>query len=215
MHEAHMKQTWWLGCGIGLLAAALGAYLDRTASGVESIGGVLELAGVLTVLFSIWRTRAEFAQHIHAAQLRDWFRVQWRRLRGGKPHNLGALQLALTGHIGVSVKMGYVLRADETMTPEARLNALDHNAKLLQERVTEHTQQAQAAAERDREDVRKESAAREAAVQELRGQLTRSATGGLHIAAVGACWTFAGVVLSTWDTEIAAWLQSLAGPVPL
>jgi hypothetical protein len=92
-------------------------------------------------------------------------------------------------------------------TIETRLEALEKNIEAVQGRITSTQRAIDEQGHKSSEELAAEVNSRQAEDARTRGMLESTATGGVHISAMGATWLFVGVVLSTAAPELAEWLK--------
>ena len=91
-------------------------------------------------------------------------------------------------------------------TLDARVEALEKNIASIQNQITALETELDEGFGTIRDEVRGEAQTREANDKKLGEKIEASATGGIHISAIGASWLFVGVALSTAAPELAALL---------
>lgn len=91
-------------------------------------------------------------------------------------------------------------------TVNDRLDALEKNIGALHDRVGATQKEMDEEVSKLKTSVSDEARQREQEDQGNRKLVEMTATGGVHISAIGAVWLFVGVVLSTAGVEIAATL---------
>jgi hypothetical protein len=93
-------------------------------------------------------------------------------------------------------------------TLDARVEALEKNIASIHNQIAAVEEELDQGLQKVREEIRFEVQTREADDKKLGEKIEASATGGIHISAIGASWLFIGVVLSTAAPELAALLKS-------
>ena len=102
-----------------------------------------------------------------------------------------------------------------TLSFEARLDALLKDIDCAHERISQ-AQSDMDQIDRDHSKaMQQEQREREKEIQELRGVLETTETGGLSLSAVGAVWLFLGVAMSTAAPELARLASYQLGGSPL
>jgi len=89
-------------------------------------------------------------------------------------------------------------------TVDQRLDALEKNIGALHDRIGATQKELDEEVSKLKTSVLEEARQREQEDQGNRKLVEMTATGGVHISAIGAVWLFVGVVLSTAGVEIAA-----------
>jgi hypothetical protein len=93
-------------------------------------------------------------------------------------------------------------------TLETRLTAIEKNIDAIHDRITATQRELDERLQKANDGLASEAAARKAEVERTQKMIETSATGGVHITAIGATWLFIGVVLSTAAPELATWLKT-------
>ena len=193
----------WLAGGISAVALALALRPGSSEPLIRWTGLVLELLGIGTVVWGIADTRAFFGHTPVLTAAIAWI--------GRFPLRKRSIVLAATG-IASATAVGNV-RAQVTYgaglnpTVEARLDALDKNITAIHDRITRAEREMDEKFSKTKEDLATEVSSRNAEDERTRKMLETTATGGVHISAIGAVWLFVGLVLSTAAPEVAAWLK--------
>ncbi len=170
---------------------------------IRLIGLALELLGVATVIWGISETRAFFGHKSICSTAKDWG-LRFPLLR--QHHTLAAAGIELKAVVGNARAYGtHGAGADPSL--EARITALERNITAIHERITETQNELDQRLHNVYESAATEKAERAAEDEKLRGMLEATATGGIHISAMGAVWLFFGVILSTTASELACWLS--------
>jgi hypothetical protein len=195
-----------VGCpATNLLAVLVALRLGASEPVIRITGLVLQLLGISTIIWGISVTRALFGYPSLAAKIKAWFlRFPLRRRHivfgvGGGDF------VAATGKARAFVTHG----AGPNPTLDARVGALEKNIVSIQNRITGVEAELDEGFGRVRDEIRSEVQTREANEKKIGEKIEASATGGIHISAIGASWLFVGVVLSTAAPELVALLKSL------
>jgi hypothetical protein len=93
-------------------------------------------------------------------------------------------------------------------TIETRLTAIEKNIAAIHDRITATQRELDERWQKANDGLASEAAARKAEVGRTQKMIETSATGGVHITAIGATWLFIGVVLSTAAPELSTWLKT-------
>lgn len=165
---------------------------------IRWIGGVLQLLGVLTVVWGVIKTRAFFGLPPVHSKVRAWLK-RFPLLRR-------SVNVSATASMGLGLSMqarGYSIHgAGENPTTETRLDALEENLKVVHSRITDSQREMDEGFQGLTSALKAESEVRASEVAKLGNTVRDYSTGGLHIAAMGAVWLFVGVVLSTFAIEL-------------
>ncbi len=98
-------------------------------------------------------------------------------------------------------------RAGTDATLEERVDVIEKNLALANERINQTQQEIDAHACAAAAAVKQEQDARIAEDRAVREKLEATGTGGVTISFMGAIWLFVGVTLSTASLEISQWLK--------
>ena len=93
--------------------------------------------------------------------------------------------------------------AGPNATLDARVEALEKNMASIRNEIAAVEAERDDGFQKVKEEIRSEVQAQEADDKKLGEKVEASATGGIHISAIGASWLFVGVALSTAAPELA------------
>lgn len=193
----------WLCLAVFGAAFAAVFSLGATEQTIRIAGLLLQLAGILTVVWGIVETRQFFEMPSPAKAFKDWIaRFPFRRLRpitGTAAATLQGTALAARGHTSWP--------DDLSLPLEERVLRLAKNVLLLHERITNFQTQIDSTVAQLNAAIKRESSERSEQANALNHRIVRHGTGGLHISAIGAAWLFVGSILSTASQELAKWVQ--------
>jgi hypothetical protein len=182
----------------------VGSVLAIRLGGTEQVfriaGLVLQLLGILTIVWGISETRALFGQASLAARIKAWFKRFPLRRRHIVFAVGGGDFAAATGRARAFVTHG----AGPNPTLDARVKALEKNLASIQHQISALEAELDAGFGKVRDEIRSEVQTREANDKKLSEKIEASATGGIQISAIGASWLFVGVVLGSAAPELAA-----------
>lgn len=193
---------WWAVAGIGMSIAGVGAF-GWTEKSFRLAGMCLQLGGVLTVVWGILKTRADFGQPTVRSQFKAWMKVF-------PPLNPPAITASINGVLPGLSGRGYLHTthgpsADQTI--EGRVTHLEGIVKKLEDaqgRTHVAVVEAQAKAQE----------ALDAQARQLLGQIDAvskkiesTATGGVHVSAVGVVLLFVGTIFGGAAPELEKWLK--------
>ena len=193
----------WLAGGISAVALALALRPGASEPLIRWTGLVLELLGIGTVVWGIAETRAFFGHTPALTAAIAWMgRFPWRK------RNIVLAATGIASATAFANVRGHVTHgAGLNPTLEARLDALDKNITAIHDRITNAEREMDEQFSKTKEDLATEISSRNAEDERTRKMLETTATGGVHISAIGAVWLFVGLVLSTAAPEVAAWLK--------
>lgn len=186
-------------------AAAIAVVLSQGGAepAVRLVGLVLQLLGIVTVVWGIVETREFFGMQSPLKLLVQWLsRFPLRRRTIAV-----AVGEAVEANDALSVRGHKSWPIDPTAPLEQRVSALERNLPLVQERISNFQTELDRTAQALNDQLRFEQQHRLALSHELQNQLKTYGTGGLHISAIGAAWVFLGTVFGTASIEISVLLK--------
>ena len=193
----------WLALATNLLALVVAILVGAGEQEFRITGLVLQLCGISTIIWGISETRALFGHASFAAKIKACFqRFPLRRRhivfavgRGDFAATMGKARATVTHNAGPNP------------TPDARIEALEKNVAAIRAEIAAVERELDEEFRKVRDEIRSEVQKREANDKTLGEKIEASATGGIHISAIGASWLFVGVALSTAAPELAAWFK--------
>ena len=190
---------------MGTTLAALLYCLSPPASEKQILwtGATLQLPGIGAVVWSIGVTRSQFGHAPVWKAVRGWAgRFPLRKLKPGRmPAHVTLPMITVNTRFHVP----HVTQPDARI--EARVDALEKSITAVHERITSALMGVNDQDRKSIEELDTEAVTRAAEVERTRNMLETTATGGVHISAIGAVWLFFGVTLSTAAPELACWLK--------
>jgi hypothetical protein len=202
----HWLAEWRFFC-LGLFAVVIPIGLIVLVCADESViriaGMVLQLMGIGTVAWGIHITRKQFG---HPSIFTVW-RKRLNRCpafgnRGGTGSGSGTLPaLTSNGYSGSSVS------ADTNQTIDARIQALEKNLRLVNDRVSRIQYEMGQEFLKQTASLMQEQKIRSDEDQHIRAKMESTSTGGLHISAMGTLWLVVGVIMSSIPSELAVWFK--------
>ena len=189
----------WLALFVCLIAFGVSLRPGSSEQVIRLTGLVLQILGLATVAWGISETRALYGHRPWFSIARGWIeRFPLRRrsvvLRAEGIVSAAAV-LRARAHVTHSVPPG--------ATVEERLSALEKNIGSIHERIGATQKDLDEHIEGMKSAVNDEAHKREVGDAEGRKLVEITATGGVHITAIGAFWLFVGVTLSTASGAIA------------
>ncbi len=184
-----------------ILGTASRLSLIRADNFLRYCGLMLQLAGMLTVVFGLRDKGRLFERPSLVASVRRW--LQRRPRWGAMPQTVmvaGTGSFSLSGSARLSVWHG--VPADASL--EARMHALEANVATLREEYDQNTQECHEAMKKTNDALTSERRERQATVGRLQEQVEKLGAGGLHLELMGVVCLFLGVVLATISKELAA-----------
>lgn len=197
----------WMFFFLGLfpVAAAIGLIVFARAdeSVIRIAGMVLQLMGVGTVAWGIHITRKQFG---HPSIFTVWRKRLARFPAFGNLGGTGSGNITLPamtssgrGHCSAS--------AGTNPTIYARIQALEANLKLVNDRVTDTQSEMDQWVRKQTDALMQEQQIRSDEDQCIREKMESTNTGGLHISAMGTLWLVIGVIMSSIPSELSVWLK--------
>ena len=192
----------WLALAVSIAALVIALRPGTTEPVIRLTGLVLQILGIGTVAWGISETRALYGHKPMFAIARGWLeRFPLRR----RNIVLGAAGIASASALGRA--RGHVTHgAPPNPTVNDRLDALEKIIGALHDRIGATQKEMDEEVSKLKTAVSDEARKREQEDQGNRKLVEMTATGGVHISAIGAVWLFVGVILSTAGVEIAATL---------
>ena len=197
---------WRLFCLGFLVVAAPAVFIVFVGAGEAAFrytGMGLQLLGIGTVAWGIHTTRKEFGHpSIFAA---------WRKRLDRFPP-FGGRVVTGSAHITLSTMTasgrGYSSEvAGANPTIDARVQALEENLKLVNDRVSQTQNEMDQEFRKQCDALKQEQQVRSDEDQHIRAKMESTETGGLHISAMGALWLSIGVIMSAIPSELAVWFK--------
>jgi hypothetical protein len=202
----HWLVEWRLFClGFFVVAAPVGfiVFVCAGEAVIRIAGMVLQLLGIGTVAWGIHITRKEFG---HSSVFTVWRKRLNRFPAFGDNGATGSANITLP-LMTVSGRGYSSVSAGTNLTIDARIQALEENLKLVNDRVS-HTQNEMDQGFRKQTDaLKQEQQIRSDEDQHIRAKMELTNTGGLHISAMGALWLAIGVIMSSIPSELAVWFK--------
>jgi len=194
----------WFAVITTILAGAIALRPDSSEPLIRLTGLTLQILGIGTVVWGIAETRTFFAHKPILEAAKSWFGRSPLRKRqivfGAAAGAISTATANLRGHVTHG--------AGANPTIDTRLIALEKNIGALHDRITATEHEFDEQLRKSKDELAAEAAARQSEVEQIRKMLETTATGGVHITAIGATWLFIGVVLSTAAPELANWLKT-------
>ena len=193
----------WIAFFSTLIALLIGLWSPSSEQRIRLTGLILQLLGVATVVWGIAKTRADFGYPPIFTWAKGYFSCFPIVRRSATVAPKGVVAFTSTGTVTADATNGPGLNP----TIESRLDTLEKNMEALHGRITTTKNEMQERFNKANEALFAETASRTAEDALTRGMLEKTATGGVHISAMGATWLFVGVFLSTAAPELAGWLK--------
>lgn len=193
----------WIALGSSVIAIFVALRPGSTEPLIRLTGLALQVLGIATVVWGIAETRALFGHTPIFSVAKSWF--------GRFPLRSQSIVLAASGVASATATgkvRGYVTHGPgPSPTIETRLEAIEKNIETVHGRITSAQRELDEQGQKSKQELAAEANSRQVEDERTRGMLETTATGGVHISAIGATWLFVGVVLSTAAPEFAEWLK--------
>jgi multidrug transporter EmrE-like cation transporter len=200
---AEKSYVWQSLAVIALAFVAPAFWFGFSETAIRQAGLVLQLCGILTVAWGIKKTRSLFGYPTMPSAARNWI-FRFPRFRHRSATGSAVLKLP----VPLMRMQGY---KTETPGPNAsfqeRIEALERNLEGTNRRLDQLHDETSKEFRKIESALKQEAHQRVSEDQVLRQKLEATATGGLHITAMGALWLFFGVTMSTIPQELAYLLR--------
>ncbi len=187
-----------------LVAAAVGIYVGgRTETAFRLTGTLLQLGGVLTVVWGILRTRAEFNQPLPCSLLRRWY--DSFPFRKPSPLIVSAdATFTADGTADFHVIRTHGPSPDQTF--EGRLKHLEGIVKELEEAHGKTDIVVSRVERRVQQTLKAQASHLSGQIDGVSKKIEIAATGGIHVSGVGVILLMFGTVLAGAAPELGNWL---------
>lgn len=190
----------WLALAVSIAALVIALRPGTSEPVIRLTGLALQILGIGTVAWGISETRSLYGRKPLFAVARGWverFPLKSRNIV------VGAVGIASAAALGRA--RGYGTHGTPpNPTVNDRLDVLEKNIEALHDRIGATQKELDDELSKLKSSVSDEAQQREQEDQKNRNLSEMTATGGVHISAIGAVWLFVGVILSTAGVEIAA-----------
>ena len=183
-----------------VVAAIWLSFLLHTEPAIRLAGLFFQLLGLSAAAIGIRDTRRMFGKPSFLQSVRNWA-SSWPRFRP-KPQHINLSGLASIGS-SASATVWHGTADGEPL--EKRVDAIEANLREIETRVRTAEGSISSNERAFKSMLRQESEERTAHDQVLHRKIEATSTDGLRLAAAGAFWLAAGVVLSTASPELIAW----------
>jgi len=199
---AEAKYVWF--ALLVILLACIIALRSGTSEPIIRLTGLgLQILGIGTVAWGIAETRALYGHKPIHIVFAEWA-LRFPMLRRSAHTSAALVGVSATFSGGSAVgTVGFAAGA----TLEQRIEALEKNIPLIHGRITAVEVDTRAKVQKVVDKLSEETRGRKAEDEILAAKLESTATGGVHISAIGAVWLLVGVTFSTAGIEIQQWLR--------
>lgn len=194
----------WLALTVVVISLALSLRPNTPEHVIRLTGLGLQLLGITTVAWGISETRALFGHPSVSSKVKAWFS---RFPFLSREPIVGSMNATLSFDFICNAR-GYTMHGPGIPpTIESRVDALEKNLILIQDRISQTQGEMDGEFRKIIKLLKSEVQFRQEEDAAIRARLETTATGGVHISAIGAVLLFVGVILGTASVEIAGWLK--------
>lgn len=197
--------------GLALPFVLVGILIDDPEARVRSLGGILQVLGLLGLAVGIRDLRKQFKLPSIPSELATearttlattvgWLRKVFRRPKR-QDYTLKAEGFGVTVTPGVG---RFSARSGPGTALPDRVSRLEQNFDALERIVLETEEELAREGEVRKQAMASEAAERQSADALLGERVESFAVGGIRLEIVGWIWLFVGTLLATWAPEIAA-----------
>jgi len=195
------KPFWIAIFGLGLALVPF-CVLFQTEKALRLTGTALQVAGILAVVFDIWRTRRFFGYKPIHKLIVEWIK---RFPLFGK--NIIMVGTGIAHGSAIVSARGYVVQGALGNTVDQRLEAIAKNITLIHERIDKFQEEYDISIRDIKGEIKDGNNLTERINQVLQKKIEDVGAGGLKITAVGASWIFVGLILAGGSVEIQRLLE--------
>lgn len=193
----------WIGALVIIVACLVAFHRGADEATVRITGLVLQILGIGTVAWGIHETRTFFGHPSVLSILRGWL---------SRFPPLGGRVITASANIAVMSLTGKArgfasASASLNASVEERMSALEENLRRVHDRISQIQNEMDQEFRKLAEGLSQEKSLRMRDEQEILKKLEGTATGGLHISAIGVSWLLVGVTMSTIPSELCRWLK--------
>ena len=200
------RHYWWtLGVvSVALFAVAASGWAEQVT---RLVGMLLQLGGVLTVVWGILETRADFAQPTIRSQFKDWFKRFPLLYPPSRTVTVNGIFPAMIGKAEAYSTHGPA--SDQSIEGRmAHLESIVNELEMAQAQTRIAVRNAQEKAEQALEAHASQLASQ---IDVIARRIETTATGGIHISAAGVILLFVGTVFGGTAPDLCRWLTTCPG----
>ena len=189
--------------------AVIFVFTYPTEPTIRVTGLVVQILGIMIGVFGILKSRKEFGLKQIREKIKDWIQ-RFPKIRPGII--TGNIEITEEGDIwNARARVYAVIKGiDPNTSIDEKIETLKQNDSILEKRIECLEKQIDNEINRNQGIDGKIEAgenARKQLERDLQEKIKTTSTSGLHLSAIGACWLFFGVLLSTASPEISSWLK--------
>lgn len=193
----------WIAFSVPAATVIITVGIARSEPAIRLAGLGLQLLGILTAVWGIVETWKYFQLGDPLGRIKDWFRrCPLRKL----PPITGGM--TVTEQADSLAARAFTWWEPKPQAPlEERLQILEKNIPLLNERITNTQRELEFAIAKLQQQAGQATALAQQVEHQLSKKIADFGTGSLHISAIGAFWLFVGSIMGTASQEILRFLQ--------
>lgn len=190
----------WLSASLIVPALVISLLLNTSEQVIRITGLILQILGILTVIWGICETRALFGHQSITVKIKSWL----KRFPIHRKKNVTSTGEGSIASFTTSNSRGHAVdNPGQNPNIEDRVESLEKNIRLIHERISLIEKHMDEEFRNIADALKKEESTRHMEHNLLYKKLEMTGTGGVHISAIGASWLLLGVILSTAAREIA------------
>lgn len=197
------KRYMWLSMAVICVALVISLRPHTNEPIIRYTGLLLQLFGILTVIWGISETKALFGHPSFAGEIKAWL----DRCPLLRRNVVLAVDNATMSMMVGKARAHQTYGPGENPTVETRLEALEKNVTAIHERISQTQKEMDEELQKTGTALKHEEQSRQTEDNAIREKLEATGTGGVHISAMGVLWLFVGVILSTAAPEVAMLLK--------
>ena len=188
----------WISVLLPMAAVVFCTRIVVSEPAIRLTGLALQVFGIFAAVWGIAETWKQFDLGDPLQLIREWFRrCPFRKMKAI------AGSMNATSQSDLSSAHGYAWwKPDPLASTEERLQILEKNIPLLNERIDRTQSATDSAVSQLRGDMNQQATATHQRTHQLDMRLKEFGTGSLHISAIGAFWVLVGSILGSASTEI-------------
>jgi hypothetical protein len=193
----------WLAAGVPLVGLFICVSFPQSERVIRLTGLALQLLGILTVAWGIFKTWQFFELGDPLVPVKEWL----KRFPLRKRTSIAAVGAAVERGDAAFMRGYSLASAPEGASVEERMASLEKNISLIHERITSTQNDLDSNIRALRDEVKGTNEALVREAHSLKDRVASLGTGSLHISAIGAVWLFVGSILGTASQELLGWLR--------
>ena len=196
--------VYWWAIAVVIASVAVTGLCGWTEKAFRITGMFLQLGGVLTVVWGILKTRSDFGQPTVRSQFKSWFK-EFPSFHPRQVTSKVTIDASLSGLFGDIYAYSTHGPATDT-TLEGRVKHLEGIVKELSEGQAKAQIAVRRAEQKAQEALNAQSSWLVVQIADVSKRVETTATGGVHLSAVGVVLLFVGTVFGGAAPELGNWL---------